>query len=52
MFPGDTVTASGIVTGVDRSPDPTVVDADLTVTNQDGTEVLSRSATAELPNGL
>lgn len=51
VFPGDTVTASGVVTGVDRSPDATVVDTDLTVTNQDGTEVLSGSATAELPNG-
>ena len=50
VFPGDTVTASGVVTGVERTDETAVVDADLAVTNQDGTEVLSGSATAELPN--
>ena len=50
VFPGDTVTASGVVTDVERTDETTVVVADLAVTNQDGTEVLSGSATAELPN--
>ena len=50
VFPGDTVTAGGEVTAVERTGEATVVDADLVVTNQDGTEVLSGSATAELPN--
>lgn len=50
VFPGDTVTAGGVITAVDHSRETTVVEADLTVTVQDGREVLSGSATAELPN--
>lgn len=50
VFPDDTVTASGVVADVERTPDATVVDADIAVTNQEGSKVLSGGSTARLPN--
>lgn len=50
VWPGDTVTASGELTDVERDGDDTRVKADLVVENQDGEVVLSGSASATLPD--
>jgi peroxisomal enoyl-CoA hydratase 2 len=51
LWPGDTVTASGEVSDVDRHKSAVTVVADLVVTNQDGEELIVGEVEAELPPG-
>ncbi|MFB6172816.1 MAG: MaoC family dehydratase [Haloarculaceae archaeon] len=49
VWPGDTVTARGEITDVERDGDVARVEADVVVENQDGEVVLSGGASADLP---
>lgn len=48
VWPGDTITATGEIVAVDSDEDGLLVEAELAVTNQDGEEVLTGSATAKI----
>lgn len=50
-FPGDTLTTRGIVTRVAGTEDLPVVDIDLTIENQDGTQVVHGQLAVELVHG-
>ncbi len=49
VFPGDTLTAKGVVRAVAERGDHGVVEIDLVTTNQRGEPVVTGSATAALP---
>jgi len=49
LWPGDTVTASGEVTAVDGGSGGATVEADIAVTNEDGTRLVSGDCAAWLP---
>jgi acyl dehydratase len=49
VFPGDTLTAKGVVRAVDARGDHGVVEIDLVTSNQRGEPVVTGSATAALP---
>ena len=49
LWPGDTVTASGEVTAVDEGSEGATVEADIAVTNEDGTRLVSGDCAAQLP---
>lgn len=49
VFPGDTVTARGEITSVERDDEGTHIEADVVVENQDGDAVLTGHAGATLP---
>jgi acyl dehydratase len=48
VFPGDTLTTTGEITAVEDDGDGVGVEADIAMENQDGTVVLTGSATATL----
>ncbi|WP_159903111.1 FAS1-like dehydratase domain-containing protein [Salinirussus salinus] len=49
LWPGDTVTASGEVTAVDEGSEGATVEADIAVTNEAGTRLVSGDCAARLP---
>jgi acyl dehydratase len=49
VWPGDTLTASAVVTSADPGESGTAVELELTVTNQDGVVVLRGVAVADVP---
>jgi len=49
LYPDDTVTVSGEIMTVSDTPTGAEVDADLVATNQDGTELVTGTVTATLP---
>jgi acyl dehydratase len=46
VWPGDTLTVTGEVTAIDADGDGAVVDVDFAVTDDDGTDVVTGTATA------
>ena len=48
VWPGDTLTATAVVTEIRQEGDDRLVDLDLKTTNQDGTAVVSGYATAQV----
>jgi acyl dehydratase len=49
LWPGDTVTATGEVTGVDEGSEGATVEADIAVTDEDGRRLISGDCAARLP---
>lgn len=49
VFPGDTVTVTGEITAVESVDDGVAVDAEIVAENQDGSVVLTGTASATLP---
>ena len=48
VWPGDTLTATAVVTEIRQEGDDKLVDLDVKTTNQDGTTVVSGYATARI----
>lgn len=48
LFPGDTVTVSGEITDIEQSEDVSTVTAKFEITNQDGDQLITGEAEAEL----
>ena len=48
VWPGDTLTATAVVTEIRQEGDDKLVDLDVKTTNQDGTTVVSGYATAKV----
>lgn len=49
--PGDTITVSGKISGVDKSTGPTLVNCSILVTNQNGETVIIGDTRVEVNNG-